>query len=418
MYKEAILIQNLLASRTNTGYIFPNLSLIFPTGFVMAGYNLSLYRSWFPHISKGSIWMNHAAISPLSNRVRNAIEQYLEARTTGDIDVYLSMLPTVAHLKQNIGALINAAPERIGFVLNTSEGLSVLASGLEWKSGDRILLNDSEFPSNVVPFLNLKRHGVEIDFIKSDLGAITPEIVEQHLTSKTKLVSISYVQFLSGFRVDLAAIGELCSRHGIIFSVDGIQGLGVSPLDVQKMKIDFLSSGGNKWLMGLMGLAFIYVSEEMQNRIHQAHMGWTSNKNFFSDFFKYRVDLDDTARRYENGTQNYIAITALNASLGTLLEVGIENIQSHIAAVTDKIIAAADETGYSIITPRGKNERAGIVTFRCQNTDRLFTFLKERHISVSVREGMIRVSPHFFNSMEDVAALRSALLAYKKSGGV
>ncbi len=367
--------------------------------------------------------MNHAAISPLSSRVNAAVQKYLEARTTGDIDVYLSMLPTVAQLKQNIGTLINAAPERIGFVLNTSEGLSVLASGLEWKSGDRILLNDSEFPSNVVPFLNLKHHGVEIDFIKSELGVITPETIEQHLTPKTKLVSMSFVQFLSGFRADLAAIGELCRKRGIIFSVDGIQGLGVSPLDVQKMKIDFLSSGGNKWLMGLMGLAFIYVSEELQSRIHQAHMGWTSNKNFFSDFFKYRVDLDDTARRFENGTQNYIAITALDASLGTLLEVGIENIQLHIAEITDKIIAVADETGYGLITPRGRNERAGIVTLRCTNADRLFTFLKERSITVSVREGMIRVSPHFYNSLEDTAAFHSALLAYNlkipsgKSGG-
>lgn len=382
----------------------------------MANYNLSLYRSWFSHISNGSIWMNHAAISPLSTRVNNAVQKYLEARTTGEIDVYLSMLPTVAHLKKSIGVLINAASERIGFVLNTSEGLSVLAAGLGWKSGDRILLNDSEFPSNVVPFLSLRRHGVEIDFIKTRHGAITPEIIEQHLTPKTKLVSISFVQFLSGFRADLAAIGELCKRRGIIFSVDGIQGLGVSPLDVQKMNIDFLSSGGNKWLMGLMGLAFIYVSEEMQNRIHQVHMGWTSNKNFFSDFFKYRVDLDDTARRYENGTQNYIAITALNASLGTLLEVGIENIQFHLATLTEKIIAAADDTGYGLVTSRDKNERAGIVTLRCDNADNLFAFLKEHHITVSVREGMIRVSPHFYNSIEDIDALHSTLRRYKKTG--
>ncbi|MDE3057694.1 MAG: aminotransferase class V-fold PLP-dependent enzyme [Bacteroidota bacterium] len=414
MYKDAVPIQNLLHARILVIF-FPEVISYFSNGLVMAEYNLSLYRSWFPHIVNGSIWMNHAAISPLSTRVNTAVQKYLEARTTGEIDVYLSMLPTVAHLKQNIGTLINAAPERIGFVLNTSEGLSVLASGLEWKPGDRILLNESEFPANVVPFLNLRRHGVEIDFIKIHHGAITPEITEQYLTSKTKLVSVSFVQFLSGFRADLAAIGALCKKRGIIFSVDGIQGLGVSPLDVQKMKIDFLSSGGNKWLMGLMGLAFIYVSEEMQNRIQQSHMGWTSNRNFFSEFFKYRVDLDDTARRYENGTQNYIAIAALGASLATLLEVGIENIQSHVAALTEKIIAAADGAGHSLVTSRDKNERAGIVTFRCENADELFAFLKKEHITVSVREGMIRVSPHFYNSSEDVAALHSALLQYKKS---
>ncbi|MDD8019439.1 MAG: aminotransferase class V-fold PLP-dependent enzyme, partial [Bacteroidota bacterium] len=267
-------------------------------------YDIQKYRSWFPHIHTGKIWLNHASVSPLSTRVNDVVGEYMSNRTSGDIDIYHFAMQSSKQTKENLATLIHATPDRIGFVGNTSEGLNILAQGLEWKSGDRILLNDIEFPTNVVPFLNLKRVGVEIDFVKSRNGEITLEDIEALITPRTKVLSVSFVQFLSGFKVDLAALGELCKRHQIIFCVDSIQGLGVAPLDVQEAQIDFLSNGGQKWLMGMMGLGFIYITKELQDRIHQRHAGWTSNRNFFGDFFNYRIDFDETARRYENGTQN------------------------------------------------------------------------------------------------------------------
>lgn len=375
-------------------------------------YDLPQYRSWFPHIQTGKIWLNHAAISPVSKRVSHAITNHLNNRSLGDIDVYPNIVAVCEQTKKNLAALINSTPDRIGFVQNTSDGLNILAQGLEWKAGDRILLNDIEFPANVVPFLNLKQHGVEIDFIKNRNGEITVDDIESAITPKTKLLSISFVQFLSGYKADLVAIGELCNQHGIIFCVDSIQGLGAAPLDVQKAKIDFLSNGGHKWLMGLMGLGFVYVANELQERIHQKHVGWTSNKNFFGDFFRYRIDLDDTARRYENGGQNYIAISALEESTSTLLEVGIENIHTHLLSLTDQIISFCDTNGFEVVSPREHSKRAGIVSFKHPEAKTIFNDFNEQRIVVSLREGMLRVSPHFYNSEDDLHALFSMLHYY------
>jgi cysteine desulfurase/selenocysteine lyase len=381
----------------------------------MEKYNLPLYRSWFPFLATGKVWMNHAAVSPISSRVNSAVAQYLHRCAVEEVDTYLSTLPTIAALKGNLGRMINAPPERIAFAGNTSDGLNVLAAGLEWHSGDRILLNDSEFPSNVVPFINLKRLGVEVDIITTHHGEITANLVEQLMTPRTRLVSLSFVQFLSGFRADLESIGDVCRRHRALFCVDAIQGLGGFPLDVHAMNIDFLSCGGQKWLMGLHGLGFIYVSEDTQERIHQAYAGWTSNRNFFGDFFHYRIDFDPTARRYENGTQNFAGIAALCESTTTLLEVGIKNIQAHIFQLTDKVIDAVDETGYELVTSHDHAKRAGIVTFKCENAQQLFESLKKENITVSIREGMIRVSPHFYNSPGEVDALRSAFIHHRKT---
>lgn len=359
--------------------------------------------------------MNHAAVSPLSGRVREALDEYLRRCEVEEIDTFFSTLPVAARTKVNLGKLIGSTPDRIAFVGNTSDGLSLLASGLRWHVGDRLILNDSEFPSNIVPFINLKRLGVEIDFIKTSWGEITLEQIEELITPRTRLLSLSFVQFLSGFRADLFSIGEICRRHGVLFCVDAIQGLGASPLNVETMKIDFLACGGPKWLMGLLGLGFIYVSEALQNQIHQAYAGWMSNRNYFGDFFKYRIDFDETARRYENGTLNLAGIVALCESTTALLEVGIENIQAHLFELTDMLIAAADDVGFELVTSRDRRNRAGIISFKCAGAEQLFNSFKQKNIIVSLREGVIRVSPHFYNSPDEVKTLHAFLLDHSKS---
>ncbi len=359
--------------------------------------------------------MNHAAVSPMSQRVRGALDRFLNRCEVEEIDAFISTLPIAARTKANLAKLVGSTPDRIAFTGNTSDGLSLLAAGLQWRAGDRIILNDSEFPSNIVPFINLKRLGVEIDFIKTNHGEITAEQIEALITPRTRLVSLSFVQFLSGFRADLFSIGELCRNRGVIFCVDAIQGLGAMPLDVAAMKIDFLACGGPKWLMGLLGLGFIYISEDLQIQIHQAYAGWMSNRNYFGDFFRYRIDFDESARRYENGTMNLAGIVALCESTATLLEVGIENIQAHLFDLTDRLISAIDDAGFELITPRQRVHRAGIVSFKCPKADSLLELLKEKNIFVSLREGMIRVSPHFYNSIDEVEALRTVLLHHNTS---
>ncbi|MEW5799248.1 MAG: aminotransferase class V-fold PLP-dependent enzyme, partial [Bacteroidota bacterium] len=183
------------------------------------------------------------------------------------------------------------------------------------------------------------------------------------------------------------------------------QGLGAAPLDVQAAQIDFLSNSSHKWLMGMMGIGFVFVSNEMQERIRQKHVGWTSNRNFFGDFFRYRIDLDETARRFENGSQNYIGIAALEESTATLLEVGIGNIHSHLLSLTDRIISFCDANGFELVSPRDRAKRAGIIAVRHPDAKTIFDDLTEQRIIVSLREGTIRIAPHFYTSEEDLQAL-------------
>jgi selenocysteine lyase/cysteine desulfurase len=233
-------------------------------------------------------------------------------------------------------------------------------------------------------------------------GAVLFSDLEKAVTPRTRLLSISFVQFLSGFRSDLPAIGELCRRNNIIFCVDAIQGLGNSPIDVRAAKIDFLSSSGHKWMLSMMGLGFVYLTEAMQGRITQQFAGWTSNKHYFSNLLDYRLDPDATARRYENGAQNNAGIAAIGASAALLNEAGIPKIHAHLLELTDIVFAFAEERGLSVMTPKEHSKRAGIVTLELPNAERIFEALNGRKTVVSLREGKLRISPHFYNSAEDM----------------
>ncbi len=367
------------------------------------------YRSLFPHLNSGKLWLNHAAISPLNSRTKAAVDRYLLNRSEGTIDDFPQIVGISEHAKQGLGRLLNAPPRRIAFVNNTSDGLNIIANGLDWKSGDRILLNDMEFPANVVPFLNLRRLGVEVDIIPSKDGEITLGQISAAITPRTRLLSLSYVQFLSGFRADLPAVGALCKERGVLFCVDAIQGLGNAPIDVQTAKIDFLSCGGHKWMLSMMGLGFIYLTEELQGRITQQFAGWTSNKEYFTRLFDYRLDFDDTARRYENGAQNNAGIAALGASAELLNEAGIAAIHDHLLSLTDRVISFADAHGWSVLTPRERTKRSGIVTLAVPNAEHIFEELNKRNIIVSLREGKIRIAPHFYNNADDIRTVCDAV---------
>ncbi len=360
------------------------------------------YRKLFPHLRSGKLWLNHAAISPLNSRTKQAMTDYLTGRSEGIIDDFPQIVQISDAAKQQLGTMIGAPAKRIGFVHNTSDGLNILANGLDWQSGDRIVLNDIEFPANVVPFLNLRRLGVEIDFVRSRNGEVHLEDLERAITPRTRLLSISFVQFFSGFKADLEAIGDLCRRNNILFCVDAIQGLGSAPIDVHRAKIDFLSTSSHKWLLGMMGLGFVFVTEELQQRIQQSNAGWTSNRNYFSRLFDYRLDFDESARRYENGAQNHAGIVALGESASLLNEAGISSIHEHLLFLTDEIIRFAQENDFPLFTPAERTKRAGIVTFAVPNAESVFEELNRRQIIVSLREGKLRLSPHFYNTIDDV----------------
>lgn len=367
---------------------------------------LQKIRSLFPHTAKGIVYFNHAATSPLSTRVVDAMTRHLEERSYGKLDTYTIDMQQVAETRNVLHQLVHAeSPERIAFTGNTSDALNIVASGLDWKAGDRVLLNDLEFPANVYPYLHLRRLGVEIETIKCPTGAITSEMIYEALTPQTRVVALSAVQFLTGYRADLATIGEICRHRGIIFAVDGIQAVGATDIDVQKMKIDALSAGGQKWQMGPHGTGFLYLTEELQARVHQKYLGWLGVYNPWN-FFDYNQPLASSARRYENGTLNIPGIWGMHAAITTLLEYGMPKIQSHILALTQLLMDELQTIeGVKLISPIQASERAGIVTIQLPHDvspNAVFETLQQRNIQIALREGKLRYSPHFYNTKEEV----------------
>ncbi|MCU0425552.1 MAG: aminotransferase class V-fold PLP-dependent enzyme [Candidatus Kapabacteria bacterium] len=377
-------------------------------------------RALFPHTAQRKIYIDHASIGPLSLRVRGAIEGHLANRSEGDINTYFRDIELAKECRSLAARLVNAeSAERIAFVMNTSDALNIVPAGISWQHGDRILLNDQEFPSNVYPYLNLRRFGVEIEMLTTRNGEVTPEMVENALKQsggRIKLVSLSAVQFLSGYRADLAAIGALCKKYDAIFVVDAIQAAGAIPLDVQAMQIDALATGAQKWLMATTGIAFLYLTEELQERIEQAHLGWLSVAKPW-DFFHYDQPLQSSAMRYENGTVNFPGIIGLGASLKTLLEVSPEATERHLTELTQYFLAELPSLGiFSQISGFAAEHRAGIVSGRLLDEAQgeiLMKRLAERSVTVSLREGRLRFSPHCYNTTEEmrevVAALREAV---------
>ena len=367
---------------------------------------LTKARALFPHIVKGKIYLNHAATSPLSTRVVEAMTTHLRERSCGWIDNYPDEVKKKDECRSFIQKIIHAeSPDRIALVGSTTEAINIVSSGLPWKSGDRVVLNDMEFPANVYPYLPLRRRGVELDFIKCPDHKITPDTIAAALTPRTRVVALSAVQFLTGYRADMQAIGELCRRRGVFFVIDGIQAVGSIQIDVQKMKIDALAAGCQKWQMAPHGIGFLYLTETLQENITQQHVGWLAAHNPW-EFFNFDQPLAASARRYEGGTLNIPGIWAMHAALRTLLEFRIMNIKNHILTLT-QILTDELQTidNVELLSPISAKERAGIVTIQLPpkiDVNAVFQHISAQNITISLRDGKLRYSPHFYNSPEEI----------------
>ncbi len=363
--------------------------------------NIEKARSYFPYLQNGKIYFNHASTGPLSTPVLNQIKKILYEKSETKIDDFMGLQAVIKESKQDLTGLINAKPERIAFLDNTTNGINVLAQGIKWKKGDRILLNDLEFPANVYPFLNLQKDGVIIDFVKSHEGIVSAEDVIENIKADTRLVSISMVQFLTGYRASLEKIGNVCRDKGIIFSVDAIQGLGAVRTDVVKDKIDFLSSGTQKWMLGLQGMAFIYVSEKLQEMMIPGNVGWLSVEDAWN-LLHYDLTLKKTADCFQGGTLNTIGIYALNASLKMFKEFGFDAVEQKVIENSTYLISKLEEINIKpILSGVDKKNLAGIVSFQHDESQKLFDALIKEDIHCAVRVGMIRLSPHFYNTYEE-----------------
>jgi selenocysteine lyase/cysteine desulfurase len=339
--------------------------------------------------------------------------KYLQERSTGKLETFWDDLPMVGELRQFIQRMINAeSADRIALSCNTTDSINIVAAGMPWKTGDGILLNNIEFPANVWPYINLKRLGVELDIIQTTDGRITPEQVSKHLGPRTRLLALSAVQYLSGHRADLATIGTLCRERGAVFVVDAIQAVGAVRLDVQAMKIDALAAGGQKWQMSPHGTGFLYLTEELQAHLQQATLGWLAVQDPWN-FTDFTQPLASSARRYEGGSLVMPSLLGMHAALSTILETGLDAIEGQILAITRKLIQGFQcVEGANVVTPDADNERAGIVTISLPSgvdEKAVFKSLLLRNIHAAVREHMLRFSPHYYMTEEEMAIVTEGL---------
>lgn len=370
--------------------------------------SLEDYREEFP-VTKDYVYLDHAGVAPVSLRVKRALESFLNEASESGMFNYKSWMDGVQEIRKKSAILVAADPEEIAFVKNTSHGISIVAEGLDWKEGDNLLICEKDFPSNIYPWLNLKRKGIEIRVVPSRNGRILLEDIELLIDSRTKLLTVSSVNFSSGFKIDLEVVGRLCKGKGILFFVDAIQSLGVIPMDVNEFKIDFLAADGHKWLLSPEGTGIFYCRKELAPRINPPLIGWKSIINE-SDYDHIDFRLKTNSLRFEEGSLNVMGIFALGAAIDLLTELGIDRIQARVIELGDLIIREAEKRDFQVRTPKSKEERGGIISI-LGNLDpiKVKDKLKEEGILVNVRGGAIRVSPHFYNTEYEILRLFNAI---------
>ncbi len=367
--------------------------------------DFSTLREVFP-ITRNYNFQNHAAVGPLSRRAGGAIREYLEH---AEQNSYLrsGSFKRVERVRALVGGLINANPDEIAFTKNTSEGISFVANGLTWQSGDNVVITSAEFPANVYPWEALRPQGVHVRMVLEEDGRIPLERVLETIDNRTRVVSISSVQFASGFRTDLATLGEFCQSKGVFLCADAIQSLGAFPIDVKAMNIDFLAGDGHKWLCAPEGAGLFYVRKELQGFLRPTTIGWLSMKNPF-EFGKHQFEFADTARRYEAGSYNMPGIFALGAAIELVREIGIDKIARRLLDLTDRLTTGLREKGYRVISSRSPSEASGIVSFisDVHDHEEVQRHLEAEHrIVIAVRCGRLRASPYIYNTQREIDQL-------------
>lgn len=371
--------------------------------------DLSKYRELFP-VTRNLTYLSHAGVSPISLPVKEAVEDFLDQSSRMGIVGIEAFVQRCEAIRERIAKFIGAARNEIAFVKSTSHGLSLVAEGIAWKDGDNVVTAACEFPANVYPWMNLKRRGVTTRLVPCREGEIRLEDLREAMDDRTRLVSLSWVEYGNGFRNDIEKIGSLCRERGIYFCVDGIQGVGAMPLDLSGLAVDFLAADAHKWMLAPEGIGFLYVSERVIEQVHPVIVGWHSVRNALN-FEDLDFTLREDARKFEEGSAPFMGIMAIGAAVDLLDRVGIHDVWKQIRLLNDHAAAGLRAKGYEILTPPGEERRSGILTFRSDrhSAPEIFQRLCAADIVAAVRGGGIRISPHFYNTGEEIEVFLSVL---------
>jgi cysteine desulfurase / selenocysteine lyase len=375
----------------------------------------------FP-ILRNWAFFNHAGVAPLPKVAAAAMQAYAAyAQTAGYISA--NWYQEIEKLRQDSAALLNAHRDEIAFIKNTSEGISIVANGIDWQYGDRIITTNVEYPANIYPWMEVARaRGAKLILVEEEDGpdgtrhVPMENILMAASEPRTRLITLSHVEYASGQRHDLMRIGQFCAEHKILFCVDAIQSLGVLPLDVRAMHVDYLSADGHKWLLGPEGAGIFFCRRELIDRTRPLMVGWM-NVVDAQNYGRYDYTLRPDAGRFECGSYNVPGLLALRASVLMLQSIGIPVISKRLKFLGEKLIAGLESKGYRIVSSRTAEQWSGIVSFVSPtlNHEQIFHDLRrEHHIEIALRERRLRCSPHFYNTEEEVQRVLDALPDHAK----
>ena len=345
------------------------------------------------------IYLNHAAVAPWPRRTREAVAAFADENLHRGAAAYPRWLETERHLREQLARLIHAgSADDIALLKNTSEALSVVAHGLDWRPGDNVVISDQEFPSNRIVWESLREHGVTVRAVDLASAATPEQALIAAFDNRTRLLSISSVQYASGLRLQLERLGEACARRGVLFCVDAIQSVGALGFDARAIGADFAMADGHKWMLGPEGLAFFYSRPAARERLRLHQFGWHMVEHA-GDFERRDWQPATSARRFECGSPNMLGIHALSASLSLLLEIGMDTVEQRVLEHSRRLCA---EIGAAprlrLLSDPDDERRSGIVLFRHDRLPSadLYARLMQAGVICAARGGGVRFSPHFY----------------------
>jgi selenocysteine lyase/cysteine desulfurase len=371
----------------------------------------ALRRDEFPWADQ-TVYLNHASVGPLPERTRRALDEFNRQRAMPFQLPDRDLFAVLAESRRLVAELLSVTPEEIALTVNTGFGLGVVARALPLRPGDVVLLSDREFPANVYPWLRLRELGIEVELVPTTAAGWPDEarLLERLADPRVRVLAVSLVQFSNGYRVDLAALSAATRRTGAYLVVDAIQAVGQIPLDLGRTQVDVLACGGQKWLLSPWGSGFVYVRRELISRLSPPVTGWMAfeGTDDFTRLTTYSETLRADARRFELITLPYQDFAGFNASLGLVRDMGIERIQAHLRRLHEPVLAWAEGSGARIVSPRGERG-SGILCLAPGDVGAAFRRLKAARIICSLREGAIRLSPHGYNTLEEMERVVAVL---------
>jgi cysteine desulfurase / selenocysteine lyase len=378
-----------------------------PTAFDVS----ALRRTEFPWADE-TVYLNHASIGPLPERTRLALEAFNRRRAMPFRLPDRDLFGTLTESRRLIAQLIGATPEEIGLTVNTSFGLGVMARALPLTPGDVVVVSDREFPANVYPWVRLREQAITVELIPTTAGGWPDEarLLERVQDPRVRALAVSLVQFSNGYQVDLAALSAATRRTGAWLIVDAIQGIGQLQLDLRTIEVDILACGGQKWLLSPWGSGFVYVRRPLIAQLSPPVTGWMAfeGTDDLTRLTAYSDALRDDGRRFELATLPYQDFAGMNASLGLILELGVERIQAHLQRLHRPVLDWAERAGAAVTSPRG-GHGSGIVCLAPPDVADVHRRLKAARIICSLREGSIRLSPHGYNTIEEMERVAAVL---------